>query len=205
MAFANQGHFEVRKLCGNVLAAPHGQFDYRTEHITALVAFRLKWSYVIARGFRTFRKPINVNRPTEGVRLAAGEEKHTHDAMLVFRQYESHVRELNPQFYVEIHGATLIQNRIEIALNGVSPTIAAKIRGIFQAEVNQLDLNVTVAIDGLDNIHYTAMGAKQWGMLGQLAPGLHIELPPQLRDVDIRPTVELLTRALPQVLALTTR
>jgi hypothetical protein len=181
------------------LSAPHGGFDWNTEHIAKDVAEQLGWSSLIAIGFRTLEKPINVNRPTEGVKLPPEQELHTADALIVFQKYQNLVKQLDPQFYVELHGATLISNRIEIALNGVNKDIAREIKSIFEEEARRLNLNISIGVEGLDTTHYQAPAAKKWGVLGQMSPGLHIELSPELRGRNLSPSVELLTYSLSRI------
>src|SRR5687767_3396218 len=52
---------------GIVMAAPHGRFDRHTDEIAAELAARLGTGLVVARGFRHRARPVNVNRPTEGI------------------------------------------------------------------------------------------------------------------------------------------
>lgn len=200
VGFARDGAFEVKYTCGALIAAPHGGFDYNTEHIARDVAQQLQWSYLVAVGFRSFANPINVNRPTKGVRVGADGEFHTHDALLVFRQYQKHVQDIRPNYYVEIHGAEFIQDRIEIAVNGIDAGQAKQIKLVFEEESARLNLNIEIAIEGVDKIQYTAIGAKRWGVLGQVSPAMHIELSPQLRENNLAPTVALLTKSLDRII-----
>ena len=191
----------------NLLTAPHGGFDLGTEVLTRDTARNLGWDSVIAVGFRQRSHPINVNRPTEGIGLAAAVEAHTDGAKLVYDAFHEKVfkdfEHGGPEFYVEIHGEgrAELQGTIEIATVGVSPEQAGKIAAIFRAELKALALptNYRVAIEGQDKIFFMASASKKIGILSEVHRALHIELPRKLRTEDPSSTIQLLTHALPRI------
>lgn len=192
-----------------MIAAPHGGFDLNTDHLALRLVRRLGWSCVVATGFRKKSHPINVNRPTEGVGLRSSQERHTEDARIVYDAYMKHVEESAPNgidFYVEIHGMSRpeIYDHIQIATVGVSIEDAEKIKMLFQQEIEELGLSYQVTIEGLDDIHFTAMGAKKFGSLKDVSRALHIELPWGLRVQQMDEGVELLAHVLPKAAALLT-
>lgn len=202
------GHFnafksETRKM----IAAPHGGFDLNTDHLSLRLIRKLGWSGVVATGFRKDSHPINVNRPTEGVRLKSWQERHTEDARIVFDAFMNHVAEAAPSgldFYVEIHGMSRpdISDHIQIATVGVSIDQAQAIKDFFEQALRGLGLNYQTKIEGVDRLHYTAIATKSFGSLKSLKPALHIELPWQLRVQKMDKGVELLAKVLPEAAAL---
>lgn len=172
-----------------VVAAPHGAFDTSTEGIAVRIAEKLGAGWVVAVGYRTFEHPINVNRPTEGVRLSAKQEAFTPRARAIYEAYREKVEALHPTLYVEIHGSTLPEGAgaIETAAVGFSHE---QLREIKQRSA------LPIRVEGLDPMHYHATGAKQHGILGRFPRALHFEIPVSMRDTEEarEKSVETLTR-----------
>jgi len=204
------GYFNTFKSDSRMMiAAPHGGFDLNTDLLALRLVRRLGWSCVAATGFRKKSRPINVNRPTEGVGLKSSQERHTEDARIVYDAFMKHIEEVSPNgidFYVEIHGMNRpeIYDHIQIATVGISTDDAEKIKRLFGREIAKLGLNYQVTIEGIDDIHFTAMGAKTFGSLKDVSRALHIELPWGLRVQQMTEGVELLAAVLPKVAKLLT-
>lgn len=182
-----------------VLAAPHGGYDLGTELITENVAKEIGWSSLIALNYRTREQPINVNRPSEGVGLRASLEKRTEAAKAIYAQYFDKVKELAPRLYVEIHGEAKLPTKIEVATVGVSQAQARELKSLLQRAIGAG--KYTVMVEGADEIHYVAGGAKDFGILREVPLALHIELPRSARD-DNGPTEKALAEFLPRAAAL---
>lgn len=167
-----------------ILAAPHGFFDKHTGLLASQLCQDLKWSCLIARGQRTEKQPINVNRPTEGIHLPSEQERHTPRAKQIFECYQSQLLRLKrPDFklYIELHGNARAesQGQIEIATVGLNHTQAQTFKDIFTAALKQTGLSprLTIAMQGLDPLHFQHSGAKKWGVFLQVQPVLALEIP----------------------------
>ncbi|MBT9546218.1 MAG: hypothetical protein IV090_12575 [Candidatus Sericytochromatia bacterium] len=167
-----------------ILAAPHGIFDKHTGLLASQLCQALKWNCLIARGQRTEKQPINVNRPTEGVHLPSEQESHTPRAKEVFECYQSHLLALKRdrfKLYIELHGNARAesQGQIEIATVGLTPTQAQTIKVIFMAALKQTGLSprLKIAMQDLDPLHFNHSGAKKWGVFQKVQPVLALEIP----------------------------
>jgi hypothetical protein len=192
-----------------LLAAPHGGFDLNTELIVPKVAEAIGVSELVATGFRKLEKPINVNRPTEGVRMRLAQEARTPEAAAVYEAYRDCVLSFGsrgPRLYVEIHGHgnTKVGNAIEIATVGMSIAEAIKIKKIFERAVagQQFAQTPGVNVEGVDKVVYVAGGSKAVGILSRVKRALHIELPQALRLQEIEPTQGMLIQALQEIKSL---
>lgn len=172
-----------------VVAAPHGGFDTSTEGMAVRIAEKIEASWVVAVGFRTFEHPINVNRPTEGVRLSAKQEAFTPRARAIYEAYREKVEAFHPKLYVEIHGSTLAEGAgaIETAAVGFEPEELREIKNLSA---------LPIRVEGLDRLHYRATGAKQHGLLKRFPRALHFEIPVSMRETEgaREKSVETLTR-----------
>jgi hypothetical protein len=171
-----------------ILAAPHGIFDTNTDLITRQLCQDLGWNCLIARGQRRNQQPINVNRPTEGVRLSSEQEKHTERAKQVFECYLSQAQALkNHDFklYIELHGNARKESKhqIEIASWGISNAQSQTIKAILNQALREAGLSphLKIAMQGLDSIHFRHGGAKKWGVFNTMQPVLALELPAWVR------------------------
>lgn len=189
---------------GFVIAAPHGDFDLHTGSMARSICQRLQWSCLVARGFATEGPRLNINRPTEGVRVK--QAVFSPRAAKVYDAYLQEMQLLAPQvrLYVELHGNDhrASRNRIEVATAGISTSWARRIR-------HQMDLSFAKAglerysthIDVLEPIRYAASHNREFGALSEIRPALHIELPWQARN-EFRGEVEnALSDALSEVAA----
>lgn len=167
-----------------VLAAPHGDFDEDTGRIVDLACGKLKWACVVARGQRAKAHPINVNRPTEGYGLKNDEEKRTSCAEEVYAAWSKAVGAFSPKLYVEVHGNVRkeLASRLDVALVGVKPEDAKRLKQILEAEREKHGLAwLEVRVEGLDEVKMKAGASKKWGELGKRAPALHFEFPRRAR------------------------
>lgn len=116
-----------------LIAAPHGEFDENTGELVYDFCEKVRWDCLIAEGFREDGARINVNRPTEGLRLS--EAQFTERASLVYAKYLNRIRRLSPQvhFYVEIHGHENkdLAETVEVATVGLSVDQAQHIKDLF--------------------------------------------------------------------------
>lgn len=181
----SRGHFQsLDRDSTYLLSAPHGDFDTHTGDIVEAVCESVPWDCLIARGYRTTERPINVNRPTEGLRLSG--ERVSEDAERVYARYRNEMRKLtsNPDLYVELHGNIRpgSQNRIEIAYVGMSAKRLARLREIFNQQLAAVGLgDYSVLLEGEPDFYYTASSAKRVGVLREVRHALHIEVPIALR------------------------
>lgn len=184
-----------------VVAAPHADFDTHTGEIARKVCEQTGWSCVMASGFETEGPRINVNRPTEGVRL--GDTAFSERAARVFDAYMGKVHTLAPrlELYVEIHGNNHPDvSDIEIASTGVSEAWAQHVRRSLNRSLSRHGLESTRArIDVLDDIRYAASHNREFGALSTIQPALHIELPHALRTTHRRAVIQALAESLPQI------
>ncbi len=171
---------------GLLVAAPHGGFDLHSDEIARRVALLAGGGYLLATGFRTREHPLNVNRPTEGAGLPADQEAHTPAAAAVWAVWRAKVATQLPRLYVEIHGNSrkASEHRIEVATVGIDAARAVRLRADFALRLRGLAPaapRLQWAIEPLEPLHYTAMGAKQWGALGMVPRALHLEIPFAIR------------------------
>lgn len=169
------GNIEVTDRNSPILiAAPHGGYDTGTEEIARKVAQLLNANCIVASGYRTIDHPINVNRPTEGVRLAANLEQVTESAQAVYNAYRTRVLALKPKLYIEIHANIRPEsaNAIEAATIGLTSSEASLLKSAS---------TLPILIEPLDKLYYRASSAKRCGILSQLPYALHFELPTLLR------------------------
>lgn len=177
------GEFTVEPgLGGIVVAAPHEGFDLRSSEVASATARVLGAGYVSASGFRTFDRPINVNRPTEGVRMAPDAEVQTDRSRTVFLAYHARVGEAarGPvRLLIEIHGNARPENAglVEIATVGIASDSALALK----ARLEPAFPGYRFLVEPLDELHYAAMASKRWGALSSVPVALHFELPAALR------------------------
>lgn len=171
---------------GIVVAAPHEGFDLLSSEVASAAAQVLGAGYVAAKGFRTFERPINVNRPTEGARLAADSERRTDRANAVFLAYQARVGEAarGPVgLLIEIHGNTRPESagQVEIAAVGLAPESARLLKRSLEPRFP----GYRVLVEPVDDLHFTGQGTKLWGAFRTAPVALHIELPAALRAAGI--------------------
>lgn len=184
-----------------LVAAPHGEFDVQTGEIVWRYCQVVRWDCLIAEGFRADHAPINVNRPTEGTRLA--ETKFTERASLVYARYVKRIARISPElrFYVEIHGNEYAgsENFIEVATVGISTAqaerIAARGKKLLEAEGLPLEMR----IDVLDKIRFRATHNRKFGVLSFIRPAVHLEFPLHPRTKQQEQLVRFLVKFLPDV------
>lgn len=182
-----------------LIAAPHGEFDEKTGEIVWKFCRVVRWDCLIVEGFREESAAINVNRPSEGVRIS--DTQFTERAALVYARYVEKIRKLTPalRLYVEIHGNDRSESKkhIEIATVGITPAQAERIAALFRKKLKAVGLDLEIRIDVLDQIHYNATHARRFGVLSFLNPALHIELPVSARTDSFQKTVRFLAKTLP--------
>lgn len=197
------GRFETQPGSRAVLiAAPHGGFDWQTEAIARRIASATGAGCLVAIGYRTRRHPWNVNRPTEGVGLAAAAEPRSPEAEAVYEAWAARVTTLAPQLYVEIHGNArpASAGAIECATWKISPEEARAFRDAYLRRVSALPAALPrfgLRIEPLDPLHYRAAGAKANGVFRLVPRGMHLELPVALRVPEVHgPYAEAIALAL---------
>lgn len=167
---------------GLLVAAPHGGFDRHTDEMARRIALLAGGGYLLASGYRTHARPINVNRPTEGVGLASDQERRTPAAAIVWGAWATHLAAQRPRLYVEIHGNSRAASAgaIEVATVGIDAARAAWLKAEFARRLGWLDRGMPRLpwlIEPLDALHYRAGGAKKDGALARVPMALHLELP----------------------------
>lgn len=185
-----------------LIAAPHGEFDEFTGEIVYDFCDEVRWDCLIAEGFRSGQ--INVNRPTEGVRIK--ETQFTARASIVYAKYLKRIRRLSPRvgFYVEIHGHDnpSLANSIEISTVGLTDSQAHYIKEQFEEVFREEQLgHLEVRLDKFEEIHYKASHARDFGVLSFISPAIHIEFPRSARTDHREKVVKSLVRVLPTVSA----
>ena len=181
---------------GTLVAAPHGTVDLHTGTLAALVASHLGAGHVVARaqgGAGPTR--INVNRPTEGARLACAAEQPSARSEAVYQRYVQVVGQAagaSPlRLYVEIHGNSDAPTaaRIEVAAKGISKQEAqhakdAYARLLAQARGHSASYPaLELFIQPVDRVHFDAACLKTRGIGATQAPRLlHFELPKSARE-----------------------
>ena len=194
----------IRRPGGLLIAAPHGDADPHTGKMARTLCERTQWSCLVARGFITEGPRVNVNRPTEGVRIH--EAAFSSRAAQVYDAYLTEVHRLAPRLrlYVELHGNANEEthHRIEIATAGVSETWARRIRQhLNQALTNAGVGQYSAQIDVLGPVRYAATHNREFGALSMIQPALHIELPEGAREEHRQQIVDALARTLPSIAA----
>jgi hypothetical protein len=165
-----------------VVAAPHGGFDLDTDEMARQAALLAGAGYVLASGYRTREHPWNVNRPTEGVGLAAAAETRSPEAAKVFEAYMARVEQLHPRIYVELHGNSRAESAgaIEVAAKGLPPAALEALQAGFNRRLATFPPGcprLPLAIEGFQPIHFHAEGAKQGGVFARLPQALQLEIP----------------------------
>ena len=184
------------------IAAPHGKYDRKTGEIVDGVCNNISWNCLIAKGYRTNKHYLNVNRPTENVEDSRSKEEHTDRAFYVYEEYLSRLKSSNatPKLYVEIHGneRDRSKDKIEIATVDIDDNKARRIKELLQDELEEnTSLNQIISIENIDNIYYRATSAKKWGTLSEIKPSLHLEFPASPRIDKTDEVISFLTIALP--------
>lgn len=189
---------------GLIIAAPHGDFDLHTGTMVRAICQRLQSSCIVARGFNTEGPRLNINRPTEGVRLSEAvfstRAAQVYDGYL----YEMQAIDPEPRLYVELHGNghPTTRDRIEVATAGVSVGWAKRIQQAMNRAFARARLtHYTTHVDVLEPIRYTASHNRQWGALSEMHPALHIELPRRAREQDRDEVIDALVSALSELAA----
>ena len=187
-----------------ILAAPHGHYDRHTGDIVDAVCGRVGWNCLVARGFRTDRDPLNVNRPTEGVGLAPREERHTDRAARVFDRYRAAWQALggaDAALYVEVHGNSRAESagRLEVAVVGIAGDALAALECLLASALARAGLDALEPwVEGRRRIWFRARSTKWYGILSDTPHALHLEFPRRVRDAPHRARViTFLTDALP--------
>lgn len=181
------GTMEVLDARGGLLvAAPHGGFDRFTDEMARRIALLAGGGYLLASGYRTPARPLNVNRPTEGVGLAPDDERRTADAERVWAAWSARLAGQRPRLYVEIHGNSRAASAgaIEVATVGVDAPQAAWLKAEFARRLAFLDREMPRLpwlVEPLDPLHYRAAGAKRDGALARVPMALHLETPWRIR------------------------
>ena len=182
------GRLHARRAASRfILSAPHGTHDSHTGEIARRVSERLSWNCVVAEGFSPEGTRINLNRPSEGVGLRPWEERRTDRARESYQRYKRALRTLGARplaLYAELHGNSQRKLRgvVEIACAGMAPSEARGIKDAFERALTRRDLPaLRVAVEGVDRITLKARAAKEFGVLRDLTPAIHIELPNRLR------------------------
>ena len=189
-----------------ILAAPHDGYDLYTGKIVAELCKNLfpTWGCVIASGYRSTFTPVNVNRPTEGIRIKSKQEVRTLRAEIVYLQFLNLIQSiaLSPSWYIEIHGNARVksQQHIEIATAGVDKETAKKIKAEWMNLLLQYELSkYQILIEPLDKLHFGATSSKTCGSLFHFQPALHIELPQALRLEEREVLIRFLQAGLSQL------
>ncbi len=169
-----------------LIAAPHGGFDLHSDALARQIALLADASYLLASGFRTRATPLNVNRPTVGVGLAAAEERETPAARAVYQRWEARVVALAPALYVEIHGNSreASAGALEVATQGLDLAAATRFEAMYRRRLAALPAGLPhlgMRIEPRDALHFSAMGLKTRGVLRRVGKALHIETPRAVR------------------------
>ena len=185
---------------GFLIAAPHGTYDLFTAEIADAVCLSLRWNCVVARGYVIDGVRINVNRPTEGAGLSPASEPQTARSQCVFDYFvyeaKSMLRTASTQFYVEIHGASSIED-VEIATAGLTSDQTTRLKTIFQNAWNAVGTTPrTIKVEPNDVITLSATASKSIGMMSRLQPAIHIELPRAMRQNERNEVIQFLQNAL---------
>src|SRR3989339_67904 len=173
-----------------ILSAPHGGFDLYTDVVAESVCREIKWSCIIASGYRGEGEGPNVNRPTQGVKG----ETPSKEAQEVFEKYVAAITSLHHPseilLYVEIHAQRANQN-IEVAAVGFSSDELANLKKIMTSNIQQAGLtNTTMAVEMIDPIKYKATQAKKIGTLSMVKRALHLEVPSRLPVEEQKQLIE---------------
>jgi hypothetical protein len=163
-----RGSFQVLKgRPGVVIGAPHGTSDRATDNISRDLARLTGFGLVVATGFS--------HLDADGRRFNVE----------VYRRHVDAAAQGPLLLYVEVHGNAGSESagRVEIATVGLSRDDAWRLKTLFElirdarlgeaVDTPRLD----VWIESLDPLRYTALAAKQSGMLAASGRALHIELP----------------------------
>ena len=193
------GSFEyVATPDGVLIAAPHGTFDVYTDTLAIAAARQLGAGYVVARQFSLNKVRINVNRPTEGASLSCSQESRTARAQDVYGTYARLVTNAasgNPlRLYVEIHGNSnqRTAQQLEVATVGITVAQSKRVKDGYAAMLGRAKERasaypeLTLLVEPLDRIYYTASCAKKIGIFAtDIAPrGVHFEFPRAAREGD---------------------
>jgi len=187
----DRGRFTlVRRPGGIVVSAPHGSGDTYSDVVAQRIAERMNASLIVVHGFMGTQsqggedRRIAVNRPLEGPGIHT-QDRPSANAEIVYRAYVDNVRSLAawpPALYIEVHCNAHPATRgvIEVAGVGLGVADARRIKAIYQ-QVAERALGrppeVSLRIEGLDQIVMNGHGNKVAGILGRLPKGLHVEFP----------------------------
>jgi hypothetical protein len=158
------------------------------------IARRTGAGLVVARGFSLDSdagergRRYQVNRPHEGVPGRPAADAPSDRARRVYQAYEDRVRTVarGPlRLYVELHGHDRGEaaGRIEVATVGIDGEGAVRVRTLFElvrdARLGRTTTipRLTIVVEGVDVVRYTASAAKRDGILRLPERALHIELP----------------------------
>jgi hypothetical protein len=173
---------------GVVIAAPHGSFDQHTGDMVQELSYKTRLAAVITRGFTPTEGGgwrINVNRPTERRYPADDSERGTDRSREIYGRFQDAVVRASGgplRFYVDVHQSAS-EEHIDVATVGITREEAEAIRATYN-QVRDRVLSrrtnmprVNLLIEPLDKVKFTALGAKNLGILRLAERGLHIELP----------------------------
>jgi len=101
-----------------------------------------------------------------------------------------------PRLYVEVHGASSIED-VEIATLGLSLEQTTQLKTVFQNAWNAVGLSArTIKVEPNDSISLTASASKSFGMMSRLKPSIHIGLPRAMRQNERKEVIQFLGNAL---------
>jgi hypothetical protein len=111
---------------------------------------------------------------------------HSHAAAAVWMVWRAKVAAQQPRLYVEIHGNSrkASDHHIEVATVGIDAARAMRLQADFGLRLRGLAPaapRLQWAIEPLEPLHYSAVGAKRWGALSMVPRALHLEIPAAIR------------------------
>ncbi len=181
-----------------LLVAPHGRFDKGTAAIAysifppVMVEGGPVWSQLVAHSFRS-QSPSglqhNVNRPSTLNLDVCSHPPELKVSQLVYQRFTEILDQLvqKPGLYFEIHGQDdpELKTTIEVATVRLSADQALKVREIMNQELDKAGIKgISVTIEPLDKVKYSASKAKICGSIQHIAPTpvIHSEIPKSMRQ-----------------------
>ncbi len=188
-----------------LIAAPHGEWDLDTDSVVDSFCSSVSWDCVVAKGYRKDEHPINVNRPTEGIKLKEEEESHTDRAKKIYNQYIDRIEAIKAKtlkLYVEIHSNVRSKNkkRIEVATNGIEESDAEKIKSTLIGTLKSVGLSkYSLKMEDIDDIYYHATSNKKNGAMKKYQPTLHFEFHSSMLENSKSKVAQFLIKGLPAI------